>query len=191
MSTKRLPFGQSSESPDYEIKAPRPAIPAPGQPGTLREQLCKGQSLPKTCRKELQSKGRRRKDRGMTAALVGKCILVTQGQLALLEAIQRSPIGTASIDDATTDLSKKFPDCGYWRGSVPKLLAKWGIIERDGYVTSCRPSRHACPVTRWRLIDRAKAEALAQELREALALLVAVNEPQQSQVSQGGNSGDE
>jgi len=136
-----------------------------------------------TNRDELCTKGRRRKDRGMAAALVGKCLMVTQGQLAMLDALLRSPNGTASIDDATTDLTKKFPDCGHWRGSVPKLLAKRGIIERDGYVTSCRPSRHACPVTRWRLIDRAKAGVLAHELRNALAELEA--KERQEQPSRG------
>ncbi|MFO0885918.1 MAG: hypothetical protein U0894_17325 [Pirellulales bacterium] len=141
-------------------------------------------------RDELKAKGRRRKDRGMAAALSGKCLLVAKGQLAFLEALLRSPDGTATIDDATDDLSKKFDDDGKWRGSIPRSLATRGIIEKAGYATSCRPSRHACPTTRWRLKDRAKAEAMAKELREAFQAIAASKEPRQRQLDMGGGFDD-
>lgn len=142
-------------------------------------------------RDELKAKGRRRKDRGMLAALTGKCLLVSQGQLAMLDALLRSPDGTATIDDATSDLSRKFADGGKWRGSVTRTLASRGAIEKAGYATSCRPSRHACPTTRWKLKDRARAEAMAQGLREAFASIAAQEEPQQRRLDLGGGTGDE
>jgi len=200
VSTELFPLGQSSEPPDYEIEVPRKAIPAPGQPGTLREQLRIGQGLPPVdsdsnkpvkashCRDKLAAEGRRRKEVGMAKAILGgKCLLVAQGVLEMLQALQKAPDQTATIDDATSDLSQKFPDGGNWRGSVTRTLANRRIIEKAGFATSCRPSRHACPVTRWRLINRAKAEAMAQSLSEALAELAALKQHS----GPSGGTGDE
>ncbi|QEL14039.1 hypothetical protein [Limnoglobus roseus] len=67
--------------------------------------------------------------------------------------------GTATIDDVRaavavpTDVDPKF------FGAVPLKLAKAGIIAKNGYAESERAEAHGRPVIRWRLIDRAKAEA--------------------------------
>ncbi len=91
----------------------------------------------------------------------------------MLEALLRSPDGTATIDDATSiyELAHPFDDDGKWRGSVPRVLSSRGIIVPAGLATSCRPSRHGGDVKRWRLVDRAKAEALAEAIRSDLAAL--------------------
>lgn len=124
-------------------------------------------------REALKDEGRRRKDCGMALALKFKCHKVAKGVLAMLEALFRSPDGTATIDDATSDedLANPFADDGKWRGSVTRYLSSRNIIAPNGLATSCRPSRHGGDVKKWRLIDRAKAEALAKAIRSDLAAL--------------------
>jgi hypothetical protein len=93
----------------------------------------------------------------MTLSAESRAELVAAGQIALLEALLRSADGTATVDDATSDLSAKFERGGKWRGSIPSRLARNRIIERIGDCKSDRPSRHRSYVSVWRLVDRARA----------------------------------
>ena len=60
--------------------------------------------------------------------------------------------GTATADDVAASLGE-LPDGldPRWLGAVPLPLARAGIIKRKTYVKSTRPSRHASPISFWRL----------------------------------------
>jgi hypothetical protein len=105
----------------------------------------------------LRQQGETLKSEGMALAANARPIDVVRGQIALLEALLRSPTGECTLDDATADLAVSFPCGGKWRGQVPLRLAKLGIIEPAGYARSVRPSRHRGFLTRWRLVDREMA----------------------------------
>lgn len=122
---------------------------------------------------ELIDRGEAAKVRGMQVAAARRGDRIAAGKVALIEALLRSPDGTATTDDAVDDPAAKWPDGGRWRGSVALSLAAAGIIAADGVVRSVRPSRHRGYLTRWRLLDRAAAEQLATRLR---AMLAAANE---------------
>ncbi|MEQ8847414.1 MAG: hypothetical protein RIC11_06675 [Botrimarina sp.] len=109
-------------------------------------------------RSALRSEGERRRDHGMAAAACPKALRVRAGQVALLDALLRSPDGTATIDDATApdDLRAAFTDGGQWRGTVPRALAAMGLIDKVAIGSSQRPSRHAGTRGVWRLVDRTK-----------------------------------
>lgn len=80
---------------------------------------------------------------------------VLRGRRALLAALLTH--GTATADDvrAAVDLPARIdPVC---LGAVPLPLVRAGIVARDGYRPTCRPTAHARPVAVWRLVDRAGA----------------------------------
>jgi hypothetical protein len=89
---------------------------------------------------------------------------VKAGEVDLLRALLKSPEGTATIDDATADLTAQFRDGGKWRGQICLSLAKAGLIRRFDVVPSTRPSRHRGYVTKWQLVDRQKAVRLLSRL---------------------------
>lgn len=105
-------------------------------------------------REQLQAVGERRKANGIALAAGCKEDLIAAGKLAMLDALLSSPDGTATIDDATADLSHQFADGGRWRGAVTRSLAMRRIITPQCVDKSDRPSRHRGYVTRWRLRDR-------------------------------------
>jgi len=78
----------------------------------------------------MQVDGEQRKADGVALAASCKVDLIAAGTLAMLDALLASPDGTATIDDATADLSAEFKDGGRWRG---RLLA------RSPCVASLRP----------------------------------------------------
>lgn len=110
-------------------------------------------------RDALRGDGERRRDAGVAAAACPKALRVRVGQVALLDALIRSPDGTATIDDATPpdDLRDAFADGGRWRGAIPLSLARDGLIEKVAAGASLRPSRHAGVRYVWRVVDRPKA----------------------------------
>lgn len=110
-------------------------------------------------RAALQQQGERQRDAGMGAAAEAKARRIRAGKIAMLDALLRSPDGTATIDDATPpdDLREAFADGGCWRGSVTLSLAKDGLIEKVAAGPSVRPSRHAGLRHVWRLTDRPTA----------------------------------
>lgn len=122
----------------------------------------------------LRDKGDLRKERGMSVAALNRPERVDRGAVAFLDALLRAPDGIATIDDATLpdDLAGKFADGGKWRGTVPRLLALAGIIERLDVVRSDRPARHRGYVTRWRLINRAKAVAMRARLTSRFPIAI-------------------
>ncbi|MEN0109291.1 MAG: hypothetical protein AAF805_01080 [Planctomycetota bacterium] len=126
-------------------------------------------------RSALRQDGERRRDAGMAAAACPKAIRVRAGQLALLDALLRSPDGMATIDDATPpdDLRAAFADGGQWRGTVPRSLAADGLIEKVAAGASLRPSRHAGARYIWRLADRTKAIVKRCRLAAAVRLALA------------------
>jgi hypothetical protein len=95
--------------------------------------------------------------------------MVKNGKMAFLQALLKSPDTTATIDDATDDLSVRFRDGGKWRGLICLSLAKAGLIRRVDVVASRRPSRHRGYVTKWRLIDRKKAALMLLRLSKSVS----------------------
>ncbi|MBX3435310.1 MAG: hypothetical protein KF847_18490 [Pirellulales bacterium] len=119
-------------------------------------------------RDNLRQQGDGLRDAGMGLAAGARPERVTAGKAALLRALLNAPDGTATIDDATADLSAEFRDGGKWRGTVTRSLAVLGLIEPVGAEKSDRPSRHRGYVTRWRLRDRQKAVAYLASLVRSL-----------------------
>lgn len=113
----------------------------------------------------LRAEGDRRRDEGMALAAYRSPDKIQVAQVAMLERLLTSPDGTATIDDATEDLTAEFRDGGNWRGSVVRNLALKGVIEKVGVEVSNRPSRHRGYIARWRLVDRSKAIALRNRLK--------------------------
>lgn len=116
----------------------------------------------------LRSKAEAAKQRGMMLSAERRAELVAAGQVAFLRALSESQNGTATLDDATDDLSTKFDGGGKWRGSIPSRLARRRIIERVGDCKSVRPSRHRGYVSVWRLVD---AERARMEIKRLSAWL--------------------
>lgn len=123
-------------------------------------------------RDALRRDGENRRDAGIAAASVPKALRVRAGMVSLLDALIRSPDGTATIDDATApgDLAEAFADGGRWRGSVPRSLAKMGLIAKVAAGASDRPSRHAGARYVWRLVSRPKAIIARCRLAAAVQL---------------------
>ncbi len=113
---------------------------------------------------DLRQRGELLKLRGMQLSADKHADDVAVGQSLFLLALLKSATGIATIDDATDDKSSTFPGGGKWRGSVVRGLAVAGVIERVDAVCSSRPSRHRGLLTRWRLVDRDKAERWLQSL---------------------------
>jgi hypothetical protein len=113
---------------------------------------------------DLRQRGELLKLRGMQLSADKHDGDVAVGQSLFLLALLKSTTGVASIDDATADLSVPFADGGKWRGTVVRGLAVAGLIERVDVIRSDRPSRHRGLLTRWRLVDRDKAERWLEAL---------------------------
>ena len=95
--------------------------------------------------------------------------LIWRGQLALLDAIRTSPCRQATTDDATADIATQYADGGKWRGTVPRDLARAGLIQKAGVVRSIRPSRHAGYLSKWQGVDDQAIDAYRAHLRDLLA----------------------
>ena len=132
----------------------------------------------------LRTQGDAQKEAGMALSAESRAELVAEGQIALLEALLRSAEGTATVDDATSDLSTKFDRGGKWRGSIPSRLARNRIIERIGDCKSDRPSRHRSYVSVWRLVDRERA---LHEIERLLAIRYASKENPQAAATDCGH----
>lgn len=146
-------------------------------------------------RDQLQADGERRKAAGISLAAGCREDLIAAGKLAMLDALLSSPDGTATIDDATADLSEQFADGGRWRGAVTRSLAMRRIITPDSVTKSDRPSRHRGYVTRWQLRDRDKAVTLRDRIQQTFdekGPTVAAAEPKQLHLPQftEGNRND-
>lgn len=136
-------------------------------------------------------RGEQLRDKGIERAVTGRELQVMTDELAFLDALAKSPDGTATSDDAVADLSKKFRDGGKWRGSTPLRLARKGLIRDAGYVRSCRPSRHRTKITVWAIADRDRLLLRRDELRQKLTEIeaaskttgpeTAISEPVESQ----------
>ncbi len=133
----------------------------------------------------LREIGDAKKQRGMALAADARAEAVAAGQVALLQALMAADDGTATIDDATDDLTHRFVGGGKWRGTVTSALSRRGIIERIGDRRSDRPTRHRGYVSLWRLNDRNKAQ---REIERLTAWLSAVEqENPQSGATDAGN----
>jgi hypothetical protein len=121
--------------------------------------------------RKLAAEGERRRDIGMNRAAARRPDRVTLGRLAFVSALLRSPIGVASIDDATgpDDLATGFADGGRWRGTVTRTLIADGLAELIGTTRSIRPSRHRGWVALLRLVDQDKARDYLRRMNAALA----------------------
>ncbi|MBC8355097.1 MAG: hypothetical protein H8E66_24230 [Planctomycetes bacterium] len=100
--------------------------------------------------------GERRRDDAHTLLEARRDIIVRRGRRALLNALLE--YGRATADDVRTGVELPDGIDPVCLGAVPGVLARTGIIERDGYVATRRADAHARPVSVWRLRDRAAAE---------------------------------
>ena len=96
---------------------------------------------------------------------------ILKGQVALLAALLTANDGNGTLDDATAKLSEPFDDSGKWRGQITLGLCRDGLIESVGAVNSKRRSRHRGLLRRWRLVDRVKARAKIESLRQFIERL--------------------
>ena len=115
-----------------------------------------------------REKGERRADRGIKRAAHDHREDIERDTLRFLDVLLSSDDGTATLDDATNDLSVNYRDGGNWRASIPKRLKADGLIVAERVVKSSRPARHAGYSTEWRLTDRTTAERRRDQLREFL-----------------------
>jgi hypothetical protein len=122
--------------------------------------------------RDLVAQGECRRDVGMSLAAERRPDRVALGRLAMVDALLRSPDGTATIDAATPpdELAAEFADGGKWRGAVVLSLIRDGVAVITGTRRSVRPSRHRGYVSVLQLIDRTKAMAYAQQVATALAV---------------------
>lgn len=82
---------------------------------------------------------------------------VRRARRALLEKLLRDGVATGDdVQDAAPCPPGVDPKV---YGVVPGALAKRQIIGRAGYTSSRRPVAHARPVTKWKLLDAAAAQA--------------------------------
>jgi len=124
-------------------------------------------------KRDLAAEGERRRDEGMNRAAARRPDRVTMGRWALVNALLRSPDGTATIDAATSpdELAAGFADGGRWRGTVTRSLIADELAEIIGTTRSIRPSRHRGWVAVLRLTDRTKAADYVCRLSAAFAAL--------------------
>jgi hypothetical protein len=105
-----------------------------------------------------RGEGERRRDDALELFVRWRKLAVLRGRRALLRVMLWGD-GRATADDvrAAVRLPEEInPKCF---GAVPIALAKAGIIECCGMITSCRPEAHARPVKVWRLVDQQAALA--------------------------------
>ena len=103
------------------------------------------------------SEGLRRKDVAIIRLAARHSGLIRQARRALL--IELLAHNRATIDDVRRVVPCPDGVSPKAFGAMPKELARDRIIEHDGFAKSTRPQSHARPVSVWRLIDRAGAEA--------------------------------
>ena len=115
-----------------------------------------------------REKGERRAERGIKRAAHDHQEDIERDTLRFLDVLLSSPNETATLDEATDDLSVNYRDGGNWRASIPKRLKADGLIVAERVVKSSRPARHAGYSTEWRLTDRTTAERRRDQLREFL-----------------------
>ena len=110
-------------------------------------------------------------------------------QREFLQALLRSPTGTACIDDATTaeDNARSFRDGGKWRGPAIRELAIRELIEpvcdaasRRVVLLSRRPSRHSGTIGLWRGGDAAAIDRFIKQLNKRLSHSPEVTEARKS-----------
>jgi hypothetical protein len=107
-------------------------------------------------RKAGQREGARRKDAALALLEARRDVWVRRGRRALLTHLLAHGTGTADdvadlLGEIPTDLDPR------WRGAVPIVLAKAGIIRHVGYVNSRRPIRHASTLKIWELASEGHA----------------------------------
>lgn len=101
--------------------------------------------------------GERRKSAAMTLLEGRRELYVLRGRRALLCRLLDT--GEATADDVRNAVELSAGIAPVCLGAVPRTLARAGIIERVGFVSSARPDAHARPVSIWALADRAAALA--------------------------------
>jgi len=103
-----------------------------------------------------QRDGEHRKDVAFVLLEVRRECYVREARRALLDALLANGIATADDVRARVELPKGINPKTF--GAVPSVLARAGIIRRDGFTRSTRPEAHARPVSVWRLADPAAAQ---------------------------------
>jgi hypothetical protein len=99
--------------------------------------------------------GERRKQDAFATLTANREAVIRRAQRALLTVLLET--GSATADDVRKLVELPLgigPKCF---GAVPLPLARAGIIFRDGYTPTSRPTAHARPLSIWRLADREAA----------------------------------
>ena len=117
-----------------------------------------------------QRLGELHRDRGVLLAATGRRERMDRAALRMLDALVMSTDGSATSDVIPDDLAGAWGDGGKWVGAMVRTLAQDGLMHRLGYVASCRPSRHGCPVGVWAVADRYAVDR-RRELRALLAAM--------------------
>ena len=86
-------------------------------------------------------------------------------QLALLEALLRSPTGLATTDDTLRDLSVPIPGGGKWMGPAVIELGQDGLIQSVGAVNSRRKTRNGSLIHIWKGLNLAAVTRQVKRLR--------------------------
>jgi len=100
--------------------------------------------------------GERRKDAAFVLLEVRRECYVREARRALLEVLLANGVATADDVRARVELPKGINPKAF--GAVPSVLARVGIIRRDGFTRSTRPQAHARPVSIWKLADAVAAK---------------------------------
>lgn len=101
--------------------------------------------------------GQRRKEEAHNVLEASRAAILRLARRELLSKLLTD--GRATADDVRNMIELPDDMNPVALGAAPGLLAKAGIIERDGYRNSQRPTAHARPVSIWRLKDEPKARA--------------------------------
>ena len=99
--------------------------------------------------------GEARRDAAHALLADRRAVFVRRGQRRCLAALLAA--GTATADDVRDLVTLPRDVAPVCLGAVPTALVRAGIIRRNGYTPTCRPTAHARPVSVWALVDRAAA----------------------------------
>jgi hypothetical protein len=123
-----------------------------------------GGNDPRGC--QCGAEARARKESVLAFIAARRSDLVRRGEVELLRALLASPTETATIEVIHEPMNLDRSTRKSWIGAVPRRLARLRIIARAGFVEGRREASHGRPLTLWRLVTRAAAEA---ELRALMA----------------------
>lgn len=111
-----------------------------------------------TDREQGRREGERLRDEAVARVERHRAIWVRLIQRAMVRHLMTCPTATTDDIRPVVDVPAEIGRAGW--GAAVQGLVKARLVRRVGYVTSSRPSRHACPVVLWELaVEHAAALA--------------------------------